>query len=134
MVIRRNHYDAAFEAYLRAQKIPYVAVDEKRRALAKDASIKSLDFIVYASQGPNLLIDVKGRTEISPNQNQSRRWKIYKGFSSGRSCLEMTLSLALFSLISSLKTRSPTVWRSYLNFGEISMRSIWSKSMNIDEK
>ena len=79
MVIRRNHYDAAFEAYLRAQKIPYVAVDEKRRALAKDASIKSLDFIVYASQGPNLLIDVKGRTEISPNQNQSRRLEDIQG-------------------------------------------------------
>ncbi|MCA9003725.1 MAG: HYExAFE family protein [Planctomycetaceae bacterium] len=75
MVIRRNHYDAAFEAYLRAQKIPYVAVDEKRRALAKDASIKSLDFIVYGSEGPNLLIDVKGRTEITPHQNQSRRWE-----------------------------------------------------------
>lgn len=75
MVLRRNHYDAAFEAYLRKQRIPYVAVDEKRRALAKDASIKSLDFIVYASQGPNLLIDVKGRTEISPNQSQSRRWE-----------------------------------------------------------
>lgn len=75
MVLRRNHYDAAFEEYLRTSQIPYVAVDEKRRALVQNASIKSLDFIVYSKQGPNLLIDVKGRTEISPNQNNKRRWE-----------------------------------------------------------
>tara|TARA_R110002111_G_scaffold262289_1_gene337781 strand:- start:60975 stop:61490 length:516 start_codon:yes stop_codon:yes gene_type:complete len=75
MVLRRNHYDAAFENYLRASRIPYVAVDEKRRALAQNASLKSLDFIVYSKQGPNLLIDVKGRTEISPDQSNRRRWE-----------------------------------------------------------
>ena len=75
MVIRRNHYESAFEDYLRSQKIPYVAVDEKRRALAQEASIKSLDFIVYSSQGPNLLIDVKGRTEIFDAPTRSRRWE-----------------------------------------------------------
>lgn len=75
MVIRRNHYESAFEDYLRSEKVPYVAVDEKRRALAKEASIKSLDFIVYSAQGPNLLIDVKGRTEIFDVPNRSRRWE-----------------------------------------------------------
>ncbi|QDT97898.1 HYExAFE family protein [Gimesia aquarii] len=75
MVLRRNHYDAAFEEYLRASKTPYVAVDEKRRALVQDSSIKSLDFIVYANQGPNLLIDVKGRTEIFADQHKKRRWE-----------------------------------------------------------
>jgi hypothetical protein len=75
MVIRRNHYESAFEDYLRSQKIPYVAVDEKRRALAQEASIKSLDFIVYSAEGPNLLIDVKGRTEIFDIPNRSRRWE-----------------------------------------------------------
>ncbi|WP_299468499.1 HYExAFE family protein [uncultured Gimesia sp.] len=75
MVLRRNHYEAAFENYLRTSRIPYVAVDEKRRALAQNASIKSLDFIVYAKEGPNLLIDVKGRTEIYPDQINRRRWE-----------------------------------------------------------
>lgn len=28
-----RHYERAFEAYLRAHRIPYVAVDEARRAL-----------------------------------------------------------------------------------------------------
>ncbi len=75
MVLRRNHYDAAFESYLRTSRTPYVAVDEKRRALAQNSSIKSLDFIVYAKQGPNLLFDVKGRTEIFPDQRNKRRWE-----------------------------------------------------------
>lgn len=61
MAIRSNHYDAAFEAYLRTRCIPYVAVDESRRALLANASLKSLDFIVYADGAPNLLVDVKGR-------------------------------------------------------------------------
>ncbi len=75
MVLRRNHYDAAFEEYLRTSRVPYVAVDEKRRALVQDASIKSLDFIVYSKEGPNLLIDVKGRTEIFQKQGNRRRWE-----------------------------------------------------------
>ena len=60
MAIRSNHYDAAFEEYLRSRRVPYVAVDEKRRALFADQSLKSLDFIVE-TPGRNLLVDVKGR-------------------------------------------------------------------------
>ena len=29
---RDNHYEAAFEAYLRARRLPYIAVDEARRS------------------------------------------------------------------------------------------------------
>ena len=61
MAIRSNHYDAAFEQYLRARRVPYVAVDEHRRALAADASLKSFDFIVSRPGGGSLLVDVKGR-------------------------------------------------------------------------
>ena len=43
---RDNHYEAAFEAFLRARRLPYVAVDEARRSLVADGSLKSLDFIV----------------------------------------------------------------------------------------
>ena len=60
MAIRSNHYDAAFEEFLRERRVPYVAVDEKRRAVLADSSIKSFDFIVEAT-GQNLLVDVKGR-------------------------------------------------------------------------
>ncbi len=40
---RDNHYEAAFEAYLRQQGVPYIAVDETRRSVMADGqSIKSL--------------------------------------------------------------------------------------------
>jgi hypothetical protein len=61
MARRSNHYDAAFERFLRQSRTPYVAVDETRRALLEEASLKSLDFIVYSPRGRNLLVDVKGR-------------------------------------------------------------------------
>jgi len=61
MAIRSNHYDAAFEGYLRTWRTPYVAIDETRRALLAEASLKSFDFIVYSPGPHNLLVDVKGR-------------------------------------------------------------------------
>jgi hypothetical protein len=61
MVKRTNHYDVAFEEYLRGTCTPYVAVDEQRRARLVDASLKSMDFIVTSRRFQNLLVDVKGR-------------------------------------------------------------------------
>jgi hypothetical protein len=62
MADRKVHYEAAFEAYLRHRGIPYVAVDEAKRALFATAKLKSFDFVVYSRAGPNLLVDVKGRS------------------------------------------------------------------------
>ncbi|MEZ6064873.1 MAG: HYExAFE family protein [Planctomycetaceae bacterium] len=75
MAIRSNHYDAAFEAWLRAQRLPYVAVDESRRALLADASLKSFDFVVYAAGGENLLVDVKGRRFPTAGRPGGHRWE-----------------------------------------------------------
>jgi hypothetical protein len=79
MAQRRHHYERAFEAYLRRRRLPYVAVDEAKKALLPaDArlevgvegggamSLKSFDFVLYTADGagpdrPNLLVDVKGR-------------------------------------------------------------------------
>jgi hypothetical protein len=59
---RDNHYEAAFEAYLRGRGVPYVAVDEARRAVLDNGrSLKSLDFLVSAPGGATWLVDVKGR-------------------------------------------------------------------------
>lgn len=76
MAQRRHHYESAFEEYLRAKRIPYVAVNEARKALlpptaeftvstpgsdsAKPDALKCFDFVVYSERG-NLLIDIKGR-------------------------------------------------------------------------
>lgn len=64
MAQRRFHYEQAFEHYLRANCIPYVAVDEAKKSLLPPGeahrSLKSFDFVVYTDQR-NMLIDVKGR-------------------------------------------------------------------------
>jgi hypothetical protein len=73
MAKRDNHYEAAFEAFLRCRQIPYVAVDEKKRALLGDASLKSLDFIVSTPLGTSWLVDVKGRR--FPTGEQKQYWK-----------------------------------------------------------
>jgi hypothetical protein len=70
---RSNHYEAAFEAYLRQRHVPYVAVDETRRSLMWDGSIKSLDFIVSPVGQPSWLVDVKGRR--FPSGEQKQYWK-----------------------------------------------------------
>lgn len=87
MAQRRFHYDLAFEHYLRANAVPYVAVDEAKRALsaargpsdhAPGASLKlkSFDFVVYSRGGPNLLVDVKGRKHAAPagSSRQLQNW------------------------------------------------------------
>jgi hypothetical protein len=75
MANRDNHYEAAFEEYLRAHGVPYVAVDEARRSiLSNGASIKSLDYIVSAPAQVAWLVDVKGRRFPSGDE-QKQYWK-----------------------------------------------------------
>jgi hypothetical protein len=89
MAQRRHHYESAFEAYLRDQRLAYMAVNEARRALLpRDAklvlegggersAIKNFDFVVYgdcfagsgssigsssgSTSADNLLVEIKGR-------------------------------------------------------------------------
>jgi hypothetical protein len=88
---RRHHYERAFERYLRDRRVPYVAVDEARKALLPAAAqtsplravdeqgesqaLKSFDFVIYG-ESTNLLIDVKGRrvtTSASPRGDAALR-------------------------------------------------------------
>lgn len=75
---RRHHYETAFERLLRDRRIPYVAVDEARKALLPEGarprlsvgdgperSLKSFDFVLYG-EGANLLAEVKGRRYVAP--------------------------------------------------------------------
>lgn len=75
MANRDNHYEAAFEEYLRCRGVPYVAVDEARRSVLSDGrSIKSLDFIVSRPGAAAWLVDVKGRRFPSGDE-QKQYWK-----------------------------------------------------------
>ncbi len=73
MTRRDNHYEAAFEEYLRSRRVPYVAVDEAKRAKMGDGTLKSLDFIVSAEGSGSWLVDVKGRR--FPSGQQKQYWK-----------------------------------------------------------
>lgn len=82
MAQRHNHYEAAFEALLRAHRVPYVAVDEKRRSLvARTAgglsdSLKSVDFLVSPPGPESFLVDIKGRRFPSGTRHKQywRNW------------------------------------------------------------
>ena len=58
---RSNHYEAAFEAYLRSKRVAFVPVDEAKRAELGGQNTKSLDFIVVGPDSAKLVVDVKGR-------------------------------------------------------------------------
>lgn len=84
---RRHHYEAAFEAYLRQRRIPYVCIDEAKKTLLPagaslrligsdgepDKSLKSFDFVVYG-QDSNLLVEIKGR-KVGARRNGVRGGK-----------------------------------------------------------
>lgn len=75
MAKRSNHYEAAFEAWLRERGIPYVAVDESRRSRLGEASVKNLDFIVSPTVGQHSwLVDVKGR-RFPSGQKSKQYWR-----------------------------------------------------------
>lgn len=78
MAKRHNHYEAAFEDYLRARRIAYVAVDERRRAIEAAGTLKSVDFIVSppdegGAPAARWLVDVKGR-QFPSGRQYWRNW------------------------------------------------------------
>ncbi len=75
MANRNIIYEACFEDYLRAAGIPYVAVDEAKKALFAGVRLKSFDFVVYSSRGANLLADVKGRRFPYERAGSRRFWE-----------------------------------------------------------
>src|SRR5215471_12811910 len=75
MANRENPYEAAFEELLRSRRIPYVAVDESKRSLLGDGSLKGLDFIVSPADGGSWLVDVKGRRFPTASGEGKQYWK-----------------------------------------------------------
>ena len=88
MAQRRHHYEQAFEAFLREERIPYVSVNEAKKALLPAGatlrlepadpeagpparSLKNFDFVIYGS-GCNLLAEIKGR-KLAPRAATSSR-------------------------------------------------------------
>jgi len=57
-----NHYERAFESWLRDNRIQYIAVDEKKRTAFARSKVKSFDFLLYPPNGQIIITEVKGRT------------------------------------------------------------------------
>ncbi|QJW92762.1 HYExAFE family protein [Frigoriglobus tundricola] len=63
-----NHYEAAFDAYLRERGAAVVPVVEARRSYLDPGEVKSSDFIVVAPHDAKLVVDVKGRKFAGPTK------------------------------------------------------------------
>ena len=88
MADRNNHYEAAFEAYLRTLCLPYVPSEENRRSrLADGTTIKCLDFIVTVPGNQSWLVDVKGRRFPGGRKNRSywKQWATHDDLAGMRS-------------------------------------------------
>ena len=74
MAKRHNHYEAAFENWLRDRRVPYVAVDEARRSLVADGSLKSVDYLVSPPGAESLIVDIKGR-QFPSGKKHKQYWR-----------------------------------------------------------
>jgi hypothetical protein len=61
MANRSNHYEAAFEGFIRSLRVPCVAIDEAKRAIFGDEGLKNPDFLLYPRFSTNLVVEVKGK-------------------------------------------------------------------------
>lgn len=75
MTRRHIHYEAAFEDFLRSEGLPYVPVDENRKAIFAGARVKSFDFLVYRRPGETWIADVKGRKFPYESPGRRRYWE-----------------------------------------------------------
>lgn len=72
---RTNHYERAFEHFLRCRDIPHFANrQEFRNPLEEGESLKNFDFIVSGCSDCNWIIDLKGR-RFPGGQSSRRYWK-----------------------------------------------------------
>jgi hypothetical protein len=69
------HYEAAFDACLRKLGVPFLPVDEAKKASFRDAKLKSFDFIVYSTAGTNWLVDIKGRRWAARGSQRRPTWE-----------------------------------------------------------
>ena len=56
-----NHYERAFENWLKDNRIQYASADEHKRGMVSQCKVKSPDLLVYPSDGRTIIAEVKGR-------------------------------------------------------------------------
>lgn len=58
---RDNHYEQAFEEFLRGRGVAVMPLDDARRSYLDTEEVKSPDFLVFGAAESRLVVDVKGR-------------------------------------------------------------------------
>lgn len=56
-----NHYEKAFESWLKDNGIQYLAVDQQKRTAFSRSKIKSFDFLFYSPDKRGYIAEIKGR-------------------------------------------------------------------------
>lgn len=71
-----------FEAFLREGQLPYVAVDESKKAIFADSNIASFHFLVYIADGPNHLVMIVAGHPTREQEETLQEWEkcFGKGF------------------------------------------------------
>lgn len=75
--VRRRDRIGEFEAILQRDQMPYVAVDEAKKATFRDARLEAFHFIVYFAEGDNWLVRIGQRT--SRHELGMREWQAVFG-------------------------------------------------------
>ncbi|UCD51889.1 MAG: HYExAFE family protein [Phycisphaerales bacterium] len=57
-----NHYERAFENWLRDRRVEYLRADEHERIGPGPQSVKNFDFLLYLGPERRVIVEVKGRT------------------------------------------------------------------------
>lgn len=57
-----NRYERAFENWLIDNKVKYTVIDQNKRAAFNKIKLKSFDFLLYPSNQPVIIAEVKGRS------------------------------------------------------------------------
>jgi len=72
---RDNHYEVAFEAFLRERGVATLPIIEARRSYLDDSEIKSPDFLVVGPVGTRYVVDVKGRVFPGRGRRCHKVWE-----------------------------------------------------------
>lgn len=72
---RDNHYEAAFDAYLRRRGVATLPIVEARRSYLDDEDIKSPDFLVVGPSETRYVVDVKGRKFPGRGRRSHKVWE-----------------------------------------------------------
>src|SRR3954471_7297482 len=62
-------------AWLESSRIPYICIDEAKKALFSGANLKAFHFVVYSSTGKNWLILCRSRQRSTDDICEMRSWQ-----------------------------------------------------------